>query len=51
MNRAKINGGKFSMRRNEKYSPAPEFGDGRELAQKNKLADKFHTAERAVSRP
>jgi hypothetical protein len=38
------------MRRKEKNSSAPVFGDGREVAQKNELADKFHTAERVVSR-
>jgi len=47
----KINGGKFSMRRKEKNSSAPVFGDGRDVTQKNKLADKFHTPERVVSRP
>jgi len=47
----KINGGKFSMRRKEKNSSAPVFRDGRDVTQKNKLADKFHTPERVVSRP
>jgi len=39
------------MRRKEKNSSAPVFGDGREVTQKHKLADKFHTPECIVSRP
>jgi hypothetical protein len=38
------------MRRKEKNSLEPVFGEGREVAQKNELVDKFHTAERVVSR-